>query len=138
MKLCLLDTDTVSLVLRRDRLVSVRAQEYLRDVGPFALSTITCYEILRGLVYADASRKLSEFETLINHSELFSLDRDAARIAADIYAALRRQGRLIEDADLLIAATAMVNDCILVTNNVKHYARVPSLELENWADSPEV
>ncbi len=43
--------------------------------------------------------------------------------------------RILDDADLLIAAIALANGCVLVTNNVKHYARVPDLELENWTDS---
>lgn len=46
---------------------------------------------------------------------------------------LRQQGLLIEDFDLLIAATALVHNLILVTNNTKHHSRVPGLGIENWA-----
>jgi predicted nucleic acid-binding protein len=42
---------------------------------------------------------------------------------------LRRVGRRLEDTDLLIAATALEHDLMLVTRNVNHFARVPGLRL---------
>ncbi len=47
-------------------------------------------------------------------------------------ARLRKAGSLIDDFDLLIGATAMGNDLMLVTNNTKPFARIESLELEDW------
>lgn len=34
--------------------------------------------------------------------------------------------------DTLIAATAIINDCILITNNTKHFSRIEELEIDNW------
>jgi tRNA(fMet)-specific endonuclease VapC len=42
---------------------------------------------------------------------------------------LRRNGNIIGDADLFIAATAIHHDLILVTRNVRHFQRVPGLKL---------
>ena len=57
--------------------------------------------------------------------------------ALDIFAKekthLRKQGLLIDDFDLLIAATALANGMRLVTNNVKHFARIAGLTIEDWA-----
>ena len=39
---------------------------------------------------------------------------------------------IIEDMDLLIAATAIYNELTLVTNNTKHFENIPNLSLENW------
>jgi tRNA(fMet)-specific endonuclease VapC len=47
-------------------------------------------------------------------------------------AALDRKGERIEDFDLLIAATALNLNYVLVTNNTKHYKRIEGLQLENW------
>ena len=47
-----------------------------------------------------------------------------------IRAGLRRQGNLIADMDLLIAATALVHDLTLLTGNTRHVARVPGLRLQ--------
>lgn len=128
----LLDTDTLSFLLKGRNPVVHRARQYAAQGNRVALNTISCYEIMRGLKHAGATTLMIKFERLLKVSPVFSLDLAAARIAADIHAQLRQTGTLIEDADLLIAAIALVNDCILVTNNTGHYARIPGLRLENW------
>lgn len=47
-------------------------------------------------------------------------------------AELRKQGLLIEDFDMFIGCTAVANDCIMVTENVKHMSRIEGITLENW------
>ena len=42
---------------------------------------------------------------------------------------LRRQGMLIPDLDLLIAATALHHDLTLLTRNLRHFSRIPDLKL---------
>ena len=42
---------------------------------------------------------------------------------------LRRDGRLIPDLDLLIAATAIHHDLTLVTRNVRHIGRISALQI---------
>jgi tRNA(fMet)-specific endonuclease VapC len=60
------------------------------------------------------------------------IDQVALDQAAKIYANLRKAGQLIEDADILIAAIALVNDMTLVTNNTSHFSRIAGLQLEDW------
>ncbi len=50
----------------------------------------------------------------------------------DIKSLLRRQGLLIDDFDLLIGCTALQYELTLVTENVKHLARIPGIQIENW------
>jgi tRNA(fMet)-specific endonuclease VapC len=54
----------------------------------------------------------------------------------DIYARekvkLRRQGQMIDDFDILIGATAIANDMIMVTNNVEHLKRLGNIQIEDW------
>jgi predicted nucleic acid-binding protein len=45
---------------------------------------------------------------------------------------LRKKGNLVEDADILIAATAMTNDLEVVTDNTRHFDRIDGLEISNW------
>ena len=54
--------------------------------------------------------------------------------AADIYIALKQNGQIIGDADILIAAYCLVNDYTLVTNNTNDFNRVDGLKLVNWKD----
>lgn len=54
----------------------------------------------------------------------------------DIYAKekvkLRKQGLLIDDFDILIGATAMANNMIMVTNNTTHFNRLENIVIEDW------
>ncbi|MDH5399831.1 MAG: type II toxin-antitoxin system VapC family toxin [Cyclobacteriaceae bacterium] len=56
--------------------------------------------------------------------------------ALDIYAIekarLKRLGQTVDDFDVLIGATAIVNEMVLVTNNEKHFIRLKNINIENW------
>jgi len=60
----------------------------------------------------------------------------------DIYAKekarLRKSGLLIDDFDLLIGATAVYHDMVMVTNNVAHLSRLKSIVIEDWTSNPEL
>jgi tRNA(fMet)-specific endonuclease VapC len=62
------------------------------------------------------------------------LNMDILDLVSSIYQQLKPIGRLIEDADTLIAATALHEKAILGTDNTKHFARAPHLQLENWIE----
>ncbi len=49
-----------------------------------------------------------------------------------ITAFLKKDGNLIEDADILMAAIAIVEDLVLITNNTSHFNRVKGLRIDNW------
>ena len=60
---------------------------------------------------------------------------DAAECFATIWFETRRQGKRLEDMDLLIAAHAISIGAILVTNNTRHFQRLtPTLKIENWVE----
>jgi tRNA(fMet)-specific endonuclease VapC len=47
-------------------------------------------------------------------------------------ARLRKAGVMISDFDLLIGCTATENDFIMVTENIKEFARISDIKIENW------
>ncbi len=51
-----------------------------------------------------------------------------------IRSTLEKQGKVIGPNDLIIAATVLENDGILITNNVKEFERVENIKIENWAE----
>ena len=53
---------------------------------------------------------------------------------AEIRWKLERRGQKIDSLDLLIGATAVAENYILVTGNVKHFERIPGLRIENWME----
>jgi tRNA(fMet)-specific endonuclease VapC len=130
----LLDTNIISALMRRHPVVMAKTRGYLDRYKRLTFSIISYYEILRGLEVKSAAVQKQRFELACLNSEILPLDETVIRRAIKIYADLYRRGQLIEDADILIAATALVHDLPLVTNNNKHFSRVPALVLQNWLD----
>ncbi len=129
----LLDTDTLSEIIKgRDAFVAQQAQKYLSAHKRFTFSIITRYEILRGLKAKQAHRQISVFEDRCQESRILPLTDAVIVRAAEIYAELYRDGQLISDADILIAATALAHDLTLVTENTSHFERITALRLESW------
>jgi tRNA(fMet)-specific endonuclease VapC len=59
-------------------------------------------------------------------------DKAAGLAAAQIRAGLKIIGRPIGPFDLLIGATALAHDCVLVTSNVREFDRIDGLKVEDW------
>lgn len=131
-KIALLDTTTVIAVLRREPNVMRYANEYLLEHGHFCFSIITQYETLRGFYLRNSTRQHALFIRLCRDSHIIQLDDVILDQAAIIYARLYKLGQIIDDADILIAATALVNDWRLITDNERHLWRIPGLVVENW------
>ena len=132
MQKCLLDTDTLSLYMRGDASVEARVSQYLSIYPRLTFSIMTQYEILRGLKARQAGARERAFLALCQSSEILPLSTDIVVQAAEIYGELVPRGQLIGDSDILIAATALVHNVTVVSNNTKHFRRVPELSLENW------
>lgn len=133
MEPALLDTDTLSEIMRgRNPAVLEKARACLSRHGRLCFSLITRYEILRGLKAKAASAQIDMFERQCARSDVLVLTDEIVVRAADLYALLRRSGRLISNADLLIGATAAVHGRTLVTNNVAHFDRIPNLPVDSW------
>jgi len=133
MPAALRDTDTLSEVLRaRDPHVQRAAREYLADHRSFPFSIIPRYEILRGLKAKGATRHVAAFEQRCERSRVLPLTDDIIVRAADVYADLYRDGHLISDADILIAATALVHRLTFGTENQAHFQRIRHLRIASW------
>jgi len=66
---------------------------------------------------------------------LVYIRKETIEKSAEIYAYLKKDGNLIEDADILMASIAIVEDLVLITNNINHFKRVKGLETENWIEN---
>ena len=128
----LLDTDILSELLKQHPAVTSKARAYLAEHGRVAFSLITRYEILRGLHAKDAHAQQSAFESFCFASMILPVTDAVVEQAARLYGELYQRGELLPDADLLIAATALTEHRVLVTNNVRHFSRIRGLVLDNW------
>ena len=59
-------------------------------------------------------------------------DDQAAEAYGRIRATLKKTGTPIGPNDLLIAAIAVANNCVLVSHNTKEFSRITELVLEDW------
>jgi tRNA(fMet)-specific endonuclease VapC len=128
----IIDTNIVTAILKKDEAV-IKKLEVLRTQGKEVfISCITYYEIKRGLLAANATRQLSEFSDFCRKYRVILLDNlEVMEKSSEIYADLKRRGRLIQDADILIAATAITGGLILVSNDYD-LSNVEEINLENW------
>ncbi len=133
-KFCL-DTNVISDFMHGYKSVIKNWNAAMNDANStIFIPTIVYYEIVRGLKAAGKTRVLREFLALYKNFPHLFFDRDNYEViekATEIYSQLHK-GRQIEDNDVFIAAAALVNDCTLVTANVRHFARVDGLKLITW------
>jgi len=127
-----LDTNVVSALLRNHAEVVPKLTEVTVAGDGVTLTAISYFEARRGLLLPHLANKLRVFERFARVYGVLPLTTSTLDLAADIYQELRRRGELIEDADILIAATALAHDAVLVTRNLKHFERVEGLRLESW------
>ncbi len=60
---------------------------------------------------------------------------DAASVCyGKIRAELEEQGQVIGADDMLIAATALADESVLVTHNVGEFSRIEGLKVEDWTE----
>ena len=133
----LLDTNVISDFMRNDKNVVQNMNNALENGDSIYICSIVYYEIVRGLKAAGKFKRLREFNIFYENYDKLYLDRDNYKTidkAIEIYIQLHK-GKQIEDDDIFIAATAIVNDCTLVTANVKHFERVEGLKLINWREN---
>lgn len=128
----LLDTDILSELLKQHPLVLQQVRTYPAEHERLAFSIMTRYELLRGLKAKQARTQEAAFTLLCQASLILPLTDQVVDRAATLYGDLHRQGALLPDADLLIAATALEAQRTLVTNNLAHFQRVPNLVIETW------
>src|SRR5437899_2490276 len=93
----LLDTDTISLIMRRHPVVVAHARAYQAVQHQLTISIMTRFEILRGLKAKRATRQLPSFERFCADNIVLPLTDGIVVRAADLYADLKRRGALIGD-----------------------------------------
>lgn len=130
MKQYLLDTCIV-VFLFRDK---YNVAEQLDAVGleNCFISEVTIAELQAGVEKSSCKHLnqqiLDKFVSMINVIPFSSVIKRYAQEKA----VMEKQGLRVADFDLLIGCSALENNLIMVTDNVKHFASIPRIKLENW------
>jgi len=130
----LFDTDTITNILKPRPSLNLLAKLNPIQKKQQFISTVTISEIVYG---AEKSQRpnfhLDNLKNiLIPAVNIVTFDTKAAYVCGRIRARLEKLGTPLDLADLEIASIAIANDLILVTNNIKHFKRIPMLKYENW------
>ncbi len=96
------------------------------DVYRLYISSVTVFELLAG---AKDEQKRRDIDNIIDYLEVLPFTRETAEEAGKIILSLKKNNKIIEAKDLFIAATALSNRLPVMTLNVKHFDRIPGLEL---------
>ena len=127
----LLDTNIcIYLINERPKKVLAHFKRHsLEDIG---ISSITASELAFGVAKSASSKNSAALEAFLLPLNVVDYDAGAAIIYGDIRATLEKQGKTIGPLDMLIAASALSRQLILVTNNEKEFRRISKLKVENW------
>lgn len=127
----LLDTSVIVGYLR-DKPGKQELIKNLFTEGDLVVSIITYGELEYGARksgnYSGEKEKLTQCFIDLG-IEILSLGKITMQLYAKIKRGLELKGSGLDDFDLLIGATALENDIALVTDNRKHFSRLPGLTL---------
>lgn len=128
----LLDTDTLSYFLKGNARVieNFKAHRTL----PKALSVITYGELVFGCRKSRyVVENLAKVTRLAESYPIIDVTRSVTECFGEVKAFLEKSGTPLDNFDLLIGCTALTMNYAIVTNNVKHYQKIPGLKVVNWA-----
>jgi tRNA(fMet)-specific endonuclease VapC len=128
----LLDTN-ICIYIAKNKPAKV-AQKFAKlNLGEVGMSLITYGELLYGAVKSEQQQHSKTIiENLIRLIIPLPLPVEIGHYYALIRMQLEKQGTIIGNNDLWIAAHCMALNVTLVTNNTKEFARIKNLKLENW------
>lgn len=100
------------------------------------ISQMTFAELLYGAECSkNVERNKQEVISFCDDIPVYVIDGDVIEEYAKQKAVLRKKGTPVDDIDILIGCTAIVNNCVMVTENVKHLGKLENIMLENWIDA---
>jgi tRNA(fMet)-specific endonuclease VapC len=130
MKRYMLDTNTVSHLIKGHPAVTVRVQAV--PMTALCISAITEGELQFGLSKRPQAKRLHlAVDEFLKRVDVLPWDGTVAPHYGALRAAMELLGQILAPLDLLIAGHALSASACLVTND-RAFAEVPQLELEDW------
>ena len=127
----MLDTDIVIYTMK-NKPASVK-EAFVKHYGQMSISSITMMELAYGAEKsADPEHNLRVLEGFAARLEVLPYGDEAAVHTGQLRAKQAKAGKPISPYDRMIAGHARSEGLILVSNNLKEFARVDGLRLENW------
>jgi tRNA(fMet)-specific endonuclease VapC len=125
----LLDTNAV-IALLNDATSKAAKRARRERPSDIAISAVVAHELFYGAFKSAHAENVGVVDAL--QFEVIALDKEDARQAGRLRAALALEGTPIGPYDVLIAGQALAREMTLVTHNRKEFGRVPGLRVEDW------
>ena len=127
----LLDTNIcIYIINAKPPAVLARFQRY--RMGDIGLCSVVAAELALGVAKSGSARNRQALEMFLAPLIILPFDAAAVWFYGDLRADLERRGTPIGSLDTMIAAHALSQQALLVTNNTREFAVVPGLRLDNW------
>ncbi len=128
----LLDTNICIYIAKQNPLIVLK-RFAKTPVGAVGMSIISHGELIYGAEKSHHPKKaLAVIEELATLIPVLPMSIEAAKYYGEVRCELEKQGKLIGNNDLWIAAHTLSLDLTLITNNEKEFKRIPHLQVENW------
>lgn len=129
----MLDTNICIYLIREHPKQVVEKFKFLMG-GNVTISSVVLSELSFGACKSlHAEKNIAALAKFTIPISVVPYDKEAARYYGEIRFDLEKRGLPIGPMDLMIAAHALAEDAILVTNNLKEFSRIKMLKCENWA-----
>ena len=126
----MLDTDISSYIIKGNNPNIM--ERFVQAYESCSISAITAAELQYGATKKGNASLIGKVRMFCNLLEIVPWTAEAAVNYAHIRNDLEKAGNLIGNMDMLIAASALAENKVLVTNNLNHFSRIQRLVLENW------
>lgn len=128
-----LDTTFLIDLLRGDNKISIILNKLERSEESVSISAASIMELVCGAsscknILPEKEKVMKLLESMI----VLEFNKDSAILAGEIGAYLRKEGNMIEVEDIIIGATAVRNNEVLITRNKKHFERIKELQIEGY------
>jgi len=127
----MLDTDTVSLLMRKNPSVINNLVKHEDD--EICISAISYAEVCFGLEKKGSERLFYEAKAIMGKLSIIDFNDSQSERYGKIRLKLEKSGMPLGDMDMLIAAAALSAGAILVSHNVKHFSRIEGIRVEDWS-----
>lgn len=127
----LLDTNICVYWLKGNERIENKALSVGLD--KLAISFINLSELYYGAYKSERKvENLAAIQKILDRIDIVDSSDEVCRRFGELKAQLGKEGKIIDDADLFIAACAIEHELTLVSNNEKHFSRINGIKLENW------
>ena len=128
-KYCLESNFIIDLLNGKDNAIQVYEEIKDAPLAITAIASVALFEILRGK--EQNQDKIRRFEELRQKMTVLPFGEEEAEEASQIEKAIHQKGQTISPLDLLIGATAKMNETILISND-SDYQRIDGLQLRRY------